>query len=447
MRTRRPAVLRRGLFRVVAPVRAARLMRAIREYGSAGVVGALIVSAALSLSLTACGHHPKTAVRGEHGMFVMDDFESGALTGWRAVGAGSGGWFVYTHGSKAPDPSQSDPNVPFDVPDPPQGRFAAVTDANGPGTRILYRDVKLDGRFRLHLSVFYAGVGGFSSPQTLAYDEPGANQQFRIDLDRSVGADRLRGARGCPGEHLQDVARRSGPSRAEHRQRRRVALGGPDGAPSPRRYRQRRSTARRRGRHPLRADRRERERPDRASAHRGAGTRREPRAAPNDGSGRVEDALGPRREARGRGSSSPARCWSPRTGRVLFRHAYGLADRNRRIPNTIRTRFRIGSMNKMFTAVAILQLVEAGKVKLTAPLGTYLPDYPNHERRHQGHDPPAADTHRRHGRHLRPRLRRPPHRAAHARRLREALRQAGTSSSSRAANGRTATTASSCSAP
>ena len=88
------------------------------------MVGALIVSAALSLFLTGCGHHPKTAVQREHGMFVMDDFESGALTGWRAVGAGSGGWFVYTDGSKAPDPSRSDPNVPFDLPDPPQGRFA-----------------------------------------------------------------------------------------------------------------------------------------------------------------------------------------------------------------------------------------------------------------------------------------------------------------------------------
>ena len=65
--------------------------------------------------------------------------------------------------------------------------------------------------------------------------------------------------------------------------------------------------------------------------------------------------------------------------RVLFSHAYGLADRTRGIPNTVGTRFRIGSMNKMFTAVAILQLVEAGKVKLTAPLGTYLPDYPNRE--------------------------------------------------------------------
>jgi D-alanyl-D-alanine carboxypeptidase len=64
-------------------------------------------------------------------------------------------------------------------------------------------------------------------------------------------------------------------------------------------------------------------------------------------------------------------------GRVLFSHAYGLADRERRIPNTLRTRFRVGSMNKMFTAVAILQLVKAGKVRLTAPLGKYLPDYPN----------------------------------------------------------------------
>jgi D-alanyl-D-alanine carboxypeptidase len=68
-----------------------------------------------------------------------------------------------------------------------------------------------------------------------------------------------------------------------------------------------------------------------------------------------------------------------KNGRVLFSKAYGLADRERRIPNTVETRFRIGSMNKMFTATAILQLVEAGEVELTAPLGTYLRDYPNRE--------------------------------------------------------------------
>ena len=59
-------------------------------------------------------------------------------------------------------------------------------------------------------------------------------------------------------------------------------------------------------------------------------------------------------------------------GDVLFSKAYGLSDRERETPNIVQTRFRIGSMNKMFTAVAILQLVEAGKVDLKAPLGTYL---------------------------------------------------------------------------
>jgi D-alanyl-D-alanine carboxypeptidase len=64
---------------------------------------------------------------------------------------------------------------------------------------------------------------------------------------------------------------------------------------------------------------------------------------------------------------------------VLFSQSYGLANRKRGIPNTLRTRFRIGSMNKMFTAVAILQLADVGKVELTAPLGKYLTDYPNRD--------------------------------------------------------------------
>ncbi len=66
-----------------------------------------------------------------------------------------------------------------------------------------------------------------------------------------------------------------------------------------------------------------------------------------------------------------------RNGKAVFAQAYGLADRAKRIPNTLETRFRIGSMNKMFTAVAVLQLVQAGKVGLNDPLGTYIPDYPN----------------------------------------------------------------------
>jgi CubicO group peptidase (beta-lactamase class C family) len=66
-----------------------------------------------------------------------------------------------------------------------------------------------------------------------------------------------------------------------------------------------------------------------------------------------------------------------RNGKVIFRAAHGMADREKQIPNTPETRFRMGSMNKMFTATAILQLVQGGKLKLDAPLGTYLTDYPN----------------------------------------------------------------------
>jgi D-alanyl-D-alanine carboxypeptidase len=66
-------------------------------------------------------------------------------------------------------------------------------------------------------------------------------------------------------------------------------------------------------------------------------------------------------------------------GVVVFSSAYGLADRERGIANTLETRFRIGSMNKMFTAVATLQLVEAGKLALDDPVGKHLRDYPNKE--------------------------------------------------------------------
>jgi D-alanyl-D-alanine carboxypeptidase len=68
-----------------------------------------------------------------------------------------------------------------------------------------------------------------------------------------------------------------------------------------------------------------------------------------------------------------------KNGKVLFSEAYGLADRDKKIANDLDTRFRIGSMNKMFTAVSILQLVQAGKIKLSDPLGKYVMDYPNQD--------------------------------------------------------------------
>jgi len=66
-----------------------------------------------------------------------------------------------------------------------------------------------------------------------------------------------------------------------------------------------------------------------------------------------------------------------RNGKPLFVQAYGYANLADHVPNRVDTKFNMASMGKMFTAVAIMQLVEAGKVSLQAKVGRYLPDYPN----------------------------------------------------------------------
>jgi D-alanyl-D-alanine carboxypeptidase len=66
-----------------------------------------------------------------------------------------------------------------------------------------------------------------------------------------------------------------------------------------------------------------------------------------------------------------------KNGVAVTSGARGKADRERGIDNTLNTRFRIGSMNKMFTAVATLQLVERGKLSLDDTIVKILPDYPN----------------------------------------------------------------------
>ena len=48
----------------------------------------------------------------------------------------------------------------------------------------------------------------------------------------------------------------------------------------------------------------------------------------------------------------------------LFQRAYGFANRTWKVKNRPTTRFRIASVGKMFTAAAILQLIEAGKLSL-----------------------------------------------------------------------------------
>lgn len=61
---------------------------------------------------------------------------------------------------------------------------------------------------------------------------------------------------------------------------------------------------------------------------------------------------------------------------VIFKKAVGLASRRFGVPNKLDTKFNIGSMNKMFTAVAVLQLVEQKKLSLSDPLSKFVgPDW------------------------------------------------------------------------
>jgi CubicO group peptidase (beta-lactamase class C family) len=61
----------------------------------------------------------------------------------------------------------------------------------------------------------------------------------------------------------------------------------------------------------------------------------------------------------------------------IFQKAYGLASKEYNVPNRIDTKFNLGSINKIFTQVAVGQLVAQGKLTLDDKLGRYLPEYPN----------------------------------------------------------------------
>lgn len=64
-------------------------------------------------------------------------------------------------------------------------------------------------------------------------------------------------------------------------------------------------------------------------------------------------------------------------GRVLYAKAFGEANKDFGAPNRVDTKFNLGSMNKMFTAVSIAQLVERGKLSYEDPLSKFLPDFPD----------------------------------------------------------------------
>jgi CubicO group peptidase (beta-lactamase class C family) len=59
-------------------------------------------------------------------------------------------------------------------------------------------------------------------------------------------------------------------------------------------------------------------------------------------------------------------------GNLIWGKGYGVADREQQTPVTLDTRFRIASITKTFTGVAIMQLRDAGKLRLDDPVSHYL---------------------------------------------------------------------------
>jgi len=66
---------------------------------------------------------------------------------------------------------------------------------------------------------------------------------------------------------------------------------------------------------------------------------------------------------------------------TLVMKGYGMADIENEVPATPRTVYRIGSVTKQFTSVAIMQLVEQGKLSLDDDVTKYVPNAPTHGRR------------------------------------------------------------------
>jgi CubicO group peptidase (beta-lactamase class C family) len=248
---------------------------------------------------------------------------------------------------------------------------------NGPGTRILYRDLRLEGRFTLQATIFYAGTAPFSSPATLAYDTGEPNQQFRIDLvgpsapiDSVAKSDVLVNVFGTssddpvrrpPTDMSMDVSAWAG-------QPVRLRLASTDnGGPL------RVGVDNIRFRHIGEADGRvERVVTPRPSSALDLVLQRLTQAD-------ALAALADHAEERVQAGEFAGAVLVARHGKVLLEDAWGRADRTAGVANTPATRFRIGSMNKMFTAVATLQLVEAGKLRLDDPIGRHLAGYPNKE--------------------------------------------------------------------
>lgn len=91
-------------------------------------------------------------------------------------------------------------------------------------------------------------------------------------------------------------------------------------------------------------------------------------------------------------------------GKIQYQRTVGYAfrDVDTTIPATVRTKYRIGSVSKLFTAVMVFQLIDEGKLRLDQKLAAYFPELPNaakitlgHLLNHRSglHNYTAEDTH------------------------------------------------------
>lgn len=67
-------------------------------------------------------------------------------------------------------------------------------------------------------------------------------------------------------------------------------------------------------------------------------------------------------------------------GKIVWSEGVGMSDIELQVPVSPQTRFRVGSVAKAMTSIAMIQLVNSGVLDLDAPIQTYLPDYPVKEK-------------------------------------------------------------------
>jgi len=60
---------------------------------------------------------------------------------------------------------------------------------------------------------------------------------------------------------------------------------------------------------------------------------------------------------------------------IVWAQGFGYQDPDHKTPATAHTVYRVGSVSKLFTDIAIMQMVETGKINLDAPVNQYIPDF------------------------------------------------------------------------